>query len=265
MIEFFESALGVNALTAEIIASIVLFALVAFVGWIMWFVFDHYFSKMAKKTETTLDDDILAATKSFAVIVIVLIGINYAIAPLSFLKPFEENLTKLFSTVEILLIAFAVTRISDVIVDWYANKQTVIDNGKNTSHLSFLMKKIIQLIVYVSAILIIVFFVFNVRDLTGAVVGLGVGGIAIAFAVQNQLGDILGTFSIYFDRPFEIGDFIVVGEHSGTVKTIGIRSTRIKLLQGEELVISNRELTSARVRNFRKLEKRRIAFNIGKP
>ena len=73
--------------------------------------------------------------------------------------------------------------------------------------------------------MIIFFFVFKNTDFTGAVVGLGVGGIAIAFAVQNQLGDILGAFSIYFDRPFEIGDFIVVGQHSGTVKSIGVKST----------------------------------------
>lgn len=88
------------------------------------------------------------------------------------------------------------------------------------------------------------------------------GGIAIAFAVQNQLGDVLGAFSIYFDRPFEIGDFIVVGAHSGTVTNIGVKSTRIKL-QGEELIISNKELTSTSVRNFRKLDKRCVTFTIG--
>ncbi|MCW3993646.1 MAG: mechanosensitive ion channel family protein, partial [Candidatus Bathyarchaeota archaeon] len=68
---------------------------------------------------------------------------------------------------------------------------------------------------------------------------------------------------IYFDKPFEIGDFIVVGDYSGTVKQVGIKSTRLQLLQGEELVISNKELTTASVRNFKKLKKRRIIFTLG--
>ena len=100
-------------------------------------------------------------------------------------------------------------------------------------------------------------------DLSGVVVGLGVGGIAIALALQNTLSDVFSAFSIYFDKPFEIGDFVIVGDHSGTVTNIGVKSTRIKLLQGEELVVSNKELTSTKVRNFRKLERRRITFTIG--
>ncbi len=99
--------------------------------------------------------------------------------------------------------------------------------------------------------------------MSGVVVGLGVGGIAIALAVQNTLSDVFSAFSIYFDRPFEIGDFVVIGDQSGTVTNIGMKSTRIRLLQGEELVISNKELTSTQVRNFKKLEKRRINFKLG--
>jgi len=88
-------------------------------------------------------------------------------------------------------------------------------------------------------------------------------GIAVGLALQNILADLFSSFAIYFDKPFQVGDFITVGEHSGTVEHIGIKTTRIRALQGEELVISNQELTSARVQNFRKLEERRISFKIG--
>ena len=71
------------------------------------------------------------------------------------------------------------------------------------------------------------------------------------------------AFSIYFDRPFEIGDFIIVGEYAGTVKKIGMKSTRVQLLQGEELVLSNSELTKTNIRNFKKMKKRRINFSFG--
>jgi len=99
-------------------------------------------------------------------------------------------------------------------------------------------------------------------NITALVAGLGIGGVAIAFALQGILSDIFASFSIYFDRPFKIGDYIVVGDDSGTVKNIGIKSTRIQTLQGEELVISNKQLTEARIHNYKKMEKRRNAFTL---
>lgn len=100
-------------------------------------------------------------------------------------------------------------------------------------------------------------------QVTSLIAGLGIGGIAIAFALQNILGDLFSSFAIIFDKPFEPGDFIVVGEHSGVVQEIGIKTTRIKALQGEEIVISNTELTNARIQNFKKLSERRVAFMVG--
>jgi small-conductance mechanosensitive channel len=145
------------------------------------------------------------------------------------------------------------------VADWYAGRTALIA-GKNSHHILFVLKKIVQAIIFIFAFLVIL-YVFNV-DLTGAVVGLGVGGIAIAFALQSTLSDFFSAFSIFFDHPFEIGDFIVVGEYSGTVTSIGVKSTRLKLLQGEELIVSNKELTSASVRNFRNMQKRRVTFTI---
>jgi small-conductance mechanosensitive channel len=98
-------------------------------------------------------------------------------------------------------------------------------------------------------------------NVTSLIAGLGVGGIAIALAAQNILGDVFSSFSIFFDQPFKEGDFIVVGPHMGTVKQIGLKSTRLQALQGEEIVISNRELTSVRVQNFKKMRKRRVEFH----
>jgi small-conductance mechanosensitive channel len=260
--ETLQQLLNINNGTAEILASIIIFAVVAFVGWGLYLVIGRYFSKWTQKTETTLDDDILAAVKTIIIIMVVILGIEYALSPLSFLEPYNTTLNGVFLVIQILLSAFAVTRVSNIIADWYVGR-TVLSTGKNSHHLLFILKKVIQVIVFVCAIIIIL-YALNVQDvLTGTLLGLGVGGIAIAFALQSTLSEFFSAFSIYFDHPFEIGDFIVVGDFSGTVKNIGIRSTRLQLLQGEELVISNKELTSTSVRNFRKLEKRRVTFNIG--
>ncbi len=100
-------------------------------------------------------------------------------------------------------------------------------------------------------------------EVTSLVASLGIGGLAVALALQNILSDLFSSFSIYTDKPFQVGDFIVVGEHMGTVEQIGLKSTRIRSLSGEQLVISNRELTTARVQNFGRLQRRRVVFTFG--
>ncbi|GAH16691.1 unnamed protein product, partial [marine sediment metagenome] len=151
-----------------------------------------------------------------------------------------------------------VTRVVNIVIAWYAEKGS---KKQMSEHILFVLKKIINGVIFLFAFLIIL-YVLKI-DLSGVVIGLGVGGIAIAFALQNVLSDAFSAFSIYFDKPFEIGDYIVVGEYSGTVKKIGIKSTRVQLLQGEELVLANSMLTTTSVRNFKKMEKRRITFSFG--
>ena len=100
-------------------------------------------------------------------------------------------------------------------------------------------------------------------NISSLIAGLGIGGLAISLALQNILSDLFASFSIAVDKPFEIGDFIIIGEHKGTVKHIGMKTTRIIALEGEEIVISNAELTTARVQNYKKMQKRRIVFGFG--
>lgn len=100
-------------------------------------------------------------------------------------------------------------------------------------------------------------------DTSALLTGLGIGGIAIALALQTVLSDVFAYFSIHIDKPFRLGDFIVVGADMGTVEKIGIKTTRIRTLQGQELVISNKELTESRINNFRRMENRRITFAFG--
>lgn len=100
-------------------------------------------------------------------------------------------------------------------------------------------------------------------DVTSLIAGLGIGGIAIALAAQTILGDLFSYFVIFFDRPFEIGDFVVVEDKSGVVEHIGIKTTRIRTLGGEQLVCSNTDLTNSRLHNYKRLQKRRILFNLG--
>jgi len=100
-------------------------------------------------------------------------------------------------------------------------------------------------------------------NITAFIASLGVGGIAVALAVQNILGDLFASLAIAVDKPFEVGDFIVVGDISGTVQVIGLKTTRIRSLQGEQVVMSNTELLKRTISNYRLLETRRIVFGFG--
>lgn len=100
-------------------------------------------------------------------------------------------------------------------------------------------------------------------NITGLIAGLGIGGIAVALAVQNILGDLLASLSIVLDKPFVIGDFIVVDSLSGTVEHIGLKTTRVRSISGEQLIFSNNDLLKSRIHNNKRREQRRIVFTFG--
>jgi small-conductance mechanosensitive channel len=97
-------------------------------------------------------------------------------------------------------------------------------------------------------------------DITALVAGLGIGGVAVALAVQNILGDLFASLSITLDRPFVIGDFLIVGDFMGSVEHIGIKSTRLRSLSGEQIIIANSDLLGSRVRNYGRMHERRVVF-----
>lgn len=100
-------------------------------------------------------------------------------------------------------------------------------------------------------------------NITTAVAGLGIGGIAVAMAAQHLLGDLFSSFVIFLDKPFKVGDFIIVDGMMGAVENVGLKTTQVRSLSGELLVFPNSDLTKARIRNFKQMHERRISFGFG--
>ncbi len=100
-------------------------------------------------------------------------------------------------------------------------------------------------------------------NVTALVAGLGIGGIAVALAVQNILGDLFASLSIMLDKPFVVGDFLIIGDYLGSVEHVGLKTTRIRSLSGEQLVFSNSDLLNSRIRNYGRMFERRVVFTIG--
>jgi small-conductance mechanosensitive channel len=100
-------------------------------------------------------------------------------------------------------------------------------------------------------------------NVTGLVTGLGIGGIAVALALQNVLGDLFASLAIVLDKPFVLGDFLVVQDALGTVEHIGLKTTRIRSLSGEQIIFPNGELLKRQIRNFKRMTERRVLFTLG--
>lgn len=98
---------------------------------------------------------------------------------------------------------------------------------------------------------------------TALITTLGVGGIAVALAAQSVLGDLLAAISIFLDKPFVAGDFIIFDDFLGSIRSVGLRSTRLDSLSGEQIVISNSDLLKARIRNYKQMRERRVVFRLG--
>lgn len=126
------------------------------------------------------------------------------------------------------------------------------------------LKPLLSLLKFSLWVVGIIFLLANLGlDVSTAIAGLGVGGIAVAIAAQGILGDLFSYLVIFFDKPFELGDFIVFGDKAGVVERIGVKSIRIRVLSGELLIIANSDLTASRVHNYKQMLRRRVVFNIG--
>lgn len=212
----------------------------------------------AEKTSTTIDDFLVTIFEK-KLIPILYFGVFYLSFNSLTLAPF------LIKTVDIagmvILTFFGLGLIHSLInysLETYWIKKDV-DTGKQKS-----LKGVITIVKVAVWGIGITFLLDNLGfKISTVVAGLGIGGIAIALAAQSVLGDLFSYFIIFFDRPFEVGDFIIIDDHRGTIEYIGIKTTRVRSLGGEQLVFSNSDLTNSRVRNYKKMEKRRIVFSLG--
>ncbi len=149
-------------------------------------------------------------------------------------------------------------RIASAILAW---RLSALKSRATTRNALALIQFVVRVAVWSLALLLI--FENLGFDVTALVAGLGVGGIAVALAAQSVLGDLFSSLAIVLDRPFEVGDFIVFGDQSGTVEKIGIKTTRIRALSGEQIAVSNSDLVQTRVHNFKRMQERRIVLVLG--
>lgn len=231
-------------------------------GIILVFLFKKYIlsrlKSWASATSTSIDDMLVKAMEK-SIIPVFYFGILYiSLRSLQLTNEFKEGLKiTAIIVITVIIVKTFISAINIFLLIYFKKTDTTSRSEKQLKGI----RGIVNLLIWSIAL---IFVLDNLGIKISAVVaGLGIGGIAVALAAQTVLGDLFSYFVIFFDKPFEIGDFIIVGDKIGSVEYIGIKTTRIRAISGEQLVFSNTDLTNSRIHNYKKMERRRVVFNLG--
>ncbi|MBM3357700.1 MAG: mechanosensitive ion channel family protein [Candidatus Rokubacteria bacterium] len=214
---------------------------------------------IARRTEAGWDNAAAEALRATSVF----LGVVFALYAGATALTVPARLGELLSIVAVLALLLQVALWANrFIVSWFAvqipRRRAVDPEGATAYNLLGVGARI-----FVWSLILLVALDHLGFNITGLVAGLGIGGIAVALAVQNILGDLFASLSIVLDKPFVVGDFIVVDSLRGTVERVGIKTTHVRSLDGEMLVFSNADLLKSRIRNFKRMLERRVLFRIG--
>jgi len=214
---------------------------------------------LADRTSASWDDVVVAVLERSSVLLFALVAVDLVAKPVLDLPAETDRVLDAIATVALFLQVglWGMAGVARAVGHWAEGQEA--DGAQRTAGAAivFLARLAIWSVVFLLVL-------SNLGVEVGALVaGLGVGGIAAALAVQSALGDLFAGFAIYLDRPFDIGDFIIVDDVLGNVDKIGIRSTRISSLGGETIIYPNGALLGSVVRNYRRMTRRRIVFQLG--
>lgn len=220
------------------------------------------FRSVSRQTDTNLDDVAILLVEKSNNAIIALLSLYAGVVVLSIPSSVMEWISA--AAFALLLIQVGIWG-NALVLFWLVNEQQeALEEQENAARATTInaVSFVVRLVLY-SILLLLALDNIPGVEITALITGLGIGGVAVALAVQNILGDLFASLSIALDKPFVIGDFIVVGDFKGTVQQIGLKTTRVRSLHGEELVFANSDLLNSRIQNFRKMEDRRVTFQLG--
>jgi small-conductance mechanosensitive channel len=218
------------------------------------------FFKFASRTSNEIDDLVVELLKRTRLTVLVILVIA-AVAFLVLTLPLTVRTGIKFIT--ILALFFQGMSWGNGIISFWMQRYAA-RRGMMTGPSAATVGALVVLVRIVLFLVLLLFALDNLGfQIAPLIAGLGIGGIAVALAVQNILGDLFAALSIVLDKPFAVGDFIVIDTHSGTVEHVGLKTTRLRSLSGEQIIIGNADLLKARINNFQRMVERRAVFRTG--
>ncbi|MBI4308798.1 MAG: mechanosensitive ion channel family protein [Candidatus Omnitrophica bacterium] len=219
-----------------------------------------HLGKLAARTVSDFDDFIVMLLSKIGWPVFIVVALYMAVSGLVL----PETLRLLVRYAAVFVITIRSILLLQEIIQYSVNKTLLKRMGPDNPSSQAMIKSVVWLMKWVMWALGTIFILDNLGvNITSLVAGIGIGGIAVAMASQAVLGDAFSAVCIYLDKPFEIGDFIIIDDSMGSVEHIGLKTTRLRSLSGEQLVFANSDLTKSRVKNYKRMQMRRIAFKIG--
>ena len=219
--------------------------------------------RWAERTTTRVDDLVVSLVSDVRLLLVAPALIMFAARGLAV----SEQVDRSLHVAALIGIAVQLIMSSRLLIDFglktLAHKHRGEDGQPDPTLVSSLgVLRVIAMLVIASVVVLLALQNMGVQ-IQPLLAGLGIGGIAIALAVQNLLSDLFGSLTILLDKPFVVGDSITVGDKSGTVERIGIKTTRVRAVSGEQLVFANSDLLSSRLHNFKRMQERRVVFTFG--
>jgi small-conductance mechanosensitive channel len=215
--------------------------------------------KLPERTETQLDAALAAAAAATKPALLFFIAVFVASQPLSLPETLGRWVGILATVAALVQVGFWSVGWLDVMLASWRERRLGDDPDASTTF------KFVHyaLNVLIWAIVLLLLLENLGVDISALVAGLGISGIAVALALQSILGDLFASLTILLDKPFVVDDYLAVDDLSGTVESIGLNTTRLTSLTGEQLVFSNKDLLQSRIRNYGRMEERRVLFRIG--
>ncbi|HLE11510.1 MAG TPA: mechanosensitive ion channel family protein [Bacteriovoracaceae bacterium] len=214
---------------------------------------------MAQKTETIIDDLAFEFISAIGPLFSWIVAIYISSSFLALSEAIREILYKVFIVTALLQAGSCGKKVVTFWVENYLQKRSSHDPAatSSVSLVDFALKFLLYTIIFL-------LLLHNIGvNITTLITGLGVGGIAVALAVQNILGDLFASLTIILDKPFSVGDSITVDGFIGTVERIGLKTTHLRSLSGEQLIFSNNSILQSRIRNYKRMSERRVSFTLG--
>jgi MscS family membrane protein len=249
-----------NTLLQYIFALLILLG-TAIAAKIIYFIIKKFIHSIAAKTETDLDDLLLKALEKPIVFFIIVLGLSISVTPLTLEKDLLATFNNLIGVLITLNVAWLVVALIEVGVDKFIVPFTKESRSKLDDQLVPIFKNGLKSIVFILAILTVISnFGYDVTAVLG---GLGIAGLAIAMAAKDSLSNLLGSATIFTDRPFEVEDAVNIGSHGGSVEEVGMRSTRLRTWNGTLLTLPNAVVANSAIENYSKSSRRRIRIKLG--
>ncbi|MEI8344854.1 MAG: mechanosensitive ion channel family protein [Candidatus Omnitrophota bacterium] len=216
----------------------------------------RHFGRLAAKTANDFDDFLVELVKQNGWSVFAAVALYIAVQPLHLAPVIRSAVRILF----VLTLTWRVVSMGQEVIK-YAMKKKWRRSITADPTSEVVARNLTNVFSWILWVLAVIFLLDNLGvNISALVAGLGIGGVAVAMASQAILGDLFSSISIFIDKPFMVGDFIVLDDYMGEVEHIGLKTTRIRSVGGEQLILSNSDLTKSRIRNFKRMHSRRIAF-----